>query len=99
MATNVAGIDIPDGMRLHTENTSHILLDANEAFLNPVQEFNRDMSIACIRVWSEELNKVKEERWRKSEERKANQKRASKSTKSEWSNTVLYKSWAYLPHT
>ncbi|KAF8197457.1 N2,N2-dimethylguanosine tRNA methyltransferase [Pholiota molesta] len=81
MATNVAGIDIPDGMRLHTENTSHILLDANEAFLNPVQEFNRDMSIACIRVWSEELNKVKEERWRKSEERKANQKRAPKSAK------------------
>ncbi|KAF9483764.1 N2,N2-dimethylguanosine tRNA methyltransferase [Pholiota conissans] len=81
MASNVAGIKIPDGMRLHTENTSHILLDANEAFLNPVQEFNRDMSIACIRVWSEELNRVKEERWRKSEERKAAQNRAPKNGK------------------
>ncbi|KIM49074.1 hypothetical protein M413DRAFT_438239 [Hebeloma cylindrosporum] len=65
MTSNLTGIEIPDGLRLHTENTSHILLSANEAFLNPVQEFNRDMSVACIRVWSEELNKSKEERWKK----------------------------------
>lgn len=82
MSTNVASIEIPDGMRLHTENTSNILLDANEAFLNPVQEFNRDLSVACITVWSEELNRVKEERWKKAQERKANHKKVQKKAKS-----------------
>jgi tRNA (guanine26-N2/guanine27-N2)-dimethyltransferase len=68
---------VPDGFTLHTENTSHILLPSNnEAFLNPVQEFNRDLSVAAIRVWSEELNRSKEERWRQSRERKL--KRAEK---------------------
>ena len=62
---------IPEGYTLHTENTSHILLPTeNEAFLNPVQEFNRDLSVACIKVWSEELNKVKEAKWQQSRERK-----------------------------
>ncbi|KAF8892558.1 tRNA methyltransferase [Infundibulicybe gibba] len=72
-----SSIDVPDGFTLHTENTSHILRAANEAFLNPVQEFNRDTSVACIRVWSEELNKNKEARWSQTRERRAkkNQKR------------------------
>ncbi|RDB21077.1 tRNA (guanine(26)-N(2))-dimethyltransferase [Hypsizygus marmoreus] len=64
-------IIVPDGFTLHTENTSHILLSSNEAFLNPVQEFNRDTSIACIRVWSEEMNKAKEARWRQNQEKRA----------------------------
>lgn len=65
-------ITVPEGFTLHTENTSHILLPSNnEAFLNPVQEFNRDLSVAAIRVWSEELNKKKEERWRQARERRA----------------------------
>ena len=63
-------VTIPEGYALHTENTSFILLPTeNEAFLNPVQEFNRDLSVACIRVWSEELNKVKEAKWRRTRER------------------------------
>ncbi|KAJ3779270.1 tRNA methyltransferase [Lentinula raphanica] len=53
---------VPEGFRLHTENNVHILMSENEAFLNPVQEFNRDLSVACIRTWSEELNKLKQER-------------------------------------
>jgi hypothetical protein len=70
-------ITVPEGFTLHTENTSHILLPSNnEAFLNPVQEFNRDLSVAAIRVWSEELNKKKEERWRQVRERR--QKNAGK---------------------
>jgi len=76
MASSAADIEIPDGFRLHTENTSHILLDADAAFLNPVQEFNRDMSVATIRVWSEESNKAKEEKWKKTQLKKASQKRA-----------------------
>ena len=64
-------ITVPDGFTLHTENTSHILLPSNnEAFLNPVQEFNRDLSVAAIRVWSEDLNRTKEERWRQARERR-----------------------------
>lgn len=64
-------ITVPDGFTLHTENTSHILLPSNnEAFLNPIQEFNRDLSVAAIRVWSEALNKTKEERWRQARERR-----------------------------
>ncbi|KAJ3934919.1 MAG: N2,N2-dimethylguanosine tRNA methyltransferase [Lentinula lateritia] len=51
---------VPDGFKLHTENNAHILMSENEAFLNPVQEFNRDLSVACIRTWSEELNKAKD---------------------------------------
>jgi tRNA (guanine26-N2/guanine27-N2)-dimethyltransferase len=64
-------ITVPEGFTLHTENTSHILLPSNnEAFLNPVQEFNRDLSVAAIRVWSEGLNKTKEERWRQAREKR-----------------------------
>ncbi|KAH8116969.1 N2,N2-dimethylguanosine tRNA methyltransferase, partial [Phellopilus nigrolimitatus] len=57
--------EIPDGFTLHTENTARILLPAtDEAFLNPVQEFNRDLSVACIRVWSEQFDAAKEKKWR-----------------------------------
>ncbi len=66
-----SAVTVPDGFTLHTENTSHILLPSNnEAFLNPVQEFNRDLSVATIRVWSEVSNRTKEERWRQTREKK-----------------------------
>jgi tRNA (guanine26-N2/guanine27-N2)-dimethyltransferase len=63
-------ITVPDGFTLHTENTSHILLSSNEAFLNPVQEFNRDISVACIRVWSDDMAKAKEQVWLEKRDRK-----------------------------
>lgn len=63
---------VPEGFSLYTENNAHILISSkDEAFLNPVQEFNRDMSVACIRVWSEEVDKEKEEKFKKAEERRA----------------------------
>ena len=65
-------IEVPPGFTLHTENTTRILLPSdNGAFLNPVQEFNRDLSVACIRVWSEEWNRAKEAKWRTAQEKKA----------------------------
>jgi tRNA (guanine26-N2/guanine27-N2)-dimethyltransferase len=70
MASTLTAIEIPDGFKLYTENTSN-LISSDEAFLNPVQEFNRDLSVACIRVWSEEMNSAKEARWRKAQEKKA----------------------------
>ncbi|KAJ7449848.1 N2,N2-dimethylguanosine tRNA methyltransferase [Mycena latifolia] len=72
MASN--SIAVPEGFTLHTENTSHILLSSNEAFLNPVQEFNRDTSVACIRVWSEELHNSKKAQWRLAREKRAQKK-------------------------
>ncbi|KZT09453.1 N2,N2-dimethylguanosine tRNA methyltransferase [Laetiporus sulphureus 93-53] len=68
-------ITTPEGYTLHTENTSYILLPPdNQAFLNPVQEFNRDLSVACIRTWSELLNEEKQAKWRQSQERRAKKK-------------------------
>ncbi|KIM58909.1 hypothetical protein SCLCIDRAFT_1050790 [Scleroderma citrinum Foug A] len=70
--TGGSGIVIPEGYTLHTENSSHILISSkDEAFLNPVQEFNRDLSVACIRVWSEDVNKEKEAKWKLAQERRA----------------------------
>ena len=63
---------VAEGFSLYTENNAHILISSkDEAFLNPVQEFNRDMSVACIRVWSEELDRGKVDKFRKAEERRA----------------------------
>ncbi|KAI9509622.1 N2 N2-dimethylguanosine tRNA methyltransferase [Russula earlei] len=68
---SLSSLTVPVGFTLHTENTSRILLPSNnEAFLNPVQEFNRDLSVAVIRVWSEELDRIKEDRWRQARERR-----------------------------
>ncbi|KAJ7774567.1 N2 N2-dimethylguanosine tRNA methyltransferase [Mycena maculata] len=79
MATkNITIPEIPEGFTLHTENNSHILLSSNEAFLNPVQEFNRDTSVACIRVWSEELHRLKKEKWLLARERKQTKKKQNK---------------------
>jgi hypothetical protein len=59
MATT-AGLVIPEGFTAHSENTTTILIpSSNDAFLNPVQEFNRDLSVACISVWSEVLSAEK----------------------------------------
>ncbi|KAF9053718.1 N2,N2-dimethylguanosine tRNA methyltransferase [Hymenopellis radicata] len=69
---------VPEGLKLYTENTSHILLSAKEAFLNPVQEFNRDLSVASIITFSELLNAEKEAKWKRSLEKKAQGKAAKK---------------------
>jgi tRNA (guanine26-N2/guanine27-N2)-dimethyltransferase len=70
--TSPSSFTVPDGFTLHTENTARILLPStNDAFLNPVQEFNRDLSVAAITVWSEERNAEMERRWRTKLENKA----------------------------
>jgi hypothetical protein len=67
----MSSIVTPEGYRLHCENGAKLLLPAsNEAFLNPVQEFNRDLSVASIRVWSEQFNEIKEKRWDDKRKRK-----------------------------
>lgn len=60
----MSSIATPEGYHLHCENGAKLLLpSSNEAFLNPVQEFNRDLSVASIRIWSEQFNEIREERW------------------------------------
>ena len=63
-------IVVPEGYTLHSENTAHILLPSdNGAFLNPIQEFNRDLSVACIRTWGDLMNEEKRKRAEASEEK------------------------------
>lgn len=69
-STSPATKEVPQGFVLHSENSSHILLDTNAAFLNPVQEFNRDLSVACIRAFGDETNRAKEAKWKQKQERK-----------------------------
>lgn len=53
-------IVVPEDYTLHKENSAYLLLPSeNGAFLNTIQEFNRDLSIACIRTWTERYNREK----------------------------------------
>lgn len=92
MATESAepAITVPEGYTLHSENTSHILLPpGNQAFLNPVQEFNRDLSVACIRTWSEVLNEEKEKKWRQNQERRAKKAQSGGGPKTKRAKTAV----------
>lgn len=73
----MTSIVTPEGYRLHCENGAKLLLpESNEAFLNPVQEFNRDLSVASIRIWTEQFNEIRERRW--SEKRKRREQGAQR---------------------
>jgi tRNA (guanine26-N2/guanine27-N2)-dimethyltransferase len=60
---------LPPGFVLHTESTTSILFATHETdgpapvFLNPVQEYNRDLSVVAIRTWSEIRQKEKAAFW------------------------------------
>lgn len=65
MSTTTPEIDITQYNTV-TEGKATILFPKkNEVFYNPVQQFNRDMSIAAIRTWSEIFNQEKIERLEK----------------------------------
>ncbi|KAG0041419.1 RNA methyltransferase tRNA(m5U54)methyltransferase [Gryganskiella cystojenkinii] len=52
--THVVDTPAPAGFKKVTEGQATILFpDTNEVFYNPIQEFNRDISIAAIRTWDE----------------------------------------------
>lgn len=65
----------PAGYRVHVEGRAGILVPDGSStsipdkdkhqnvFVNPIQEFNRDVSIAAIRAWSEMVDAVKREQW------------------------------------
>lgn len=62
--------DTVDGFLVKRENSTRILVPEEAvAFFNPVQEFNRDLSVACIRVWAERAERARVERVTKGRER------------------------------
>lgn len=73
---------IPENYKLTSENSAQILVPItdksdNKAFINPIQEFNRDLSVAAIKVWSEMVRDEKTAKFKarqgksKGKERKA----------------------------
>ncbi|PKI84898.1 methylamine--glutamate N-methyltransferase [Malassezia vespertilionis] len=58
------GMHIKKNETAFQENSATIVMPSKEAaFLNPVQEFNRDLSTLSIISWSKILNKEKEQRF------------------------------------
>ncbi|WVF71628.1 N2,N2-dimethylguanosine tRNA methyltransferase [Kwoniella sp. CBS 6097] len=73
---------IPKDHTTHTESTTTIFLPKAGAFLNPVQHYNRDMSVAVIRAWNELRKEELEAKWRlKLEKRGGKPKPKSKKKK------------------
>jgi tRNA (guanine26-N2/guanine27-N2)-dimethyltransferase len=61
---NVEATAAPSGYTIHTENSARILLPSEAtAFLNPIQEFNRDLSVACIKTWGKRWDGARRVRW------------------------------------
>ncbi|KAK0527193.1 RNA methyltransferase tRNA(m5U54)methyltransferase [Tilletia horrida] len=64
-----AGIHLQQGESAFRENSTTIILPTKDvAFLNPVQEFNRDLSTLVIRTWGNKTDAEKRQKW---EEKKA----------------------------
>lgn len=67
-----SGITLGEHESAFRENSATIVMPSAEAaFLNPVQEFNRDLSTLCIRTWSERLDAEKKARFLRAAQRKA----------------------------
>lgn len=62
---------IPDGFQRHAERAATILIpvDAPDAFINPIQEYNRDLSVACIKQWSADREAKLRAKWVEKHER------------------------------
>ncbi|WVQ99259.1 N2,N2-dimethylguanosine tRNA methyltransferase [Kwoniella sp. CBS 9459] len=75
-------VPLPDGLpkdhTTHTESTTTIFLPKAGAFLNPVQHYNRDMSVAVIRAWNELRKEELEEKWRIKLEKRGGKPRPKK---------------------
>ncbi|ORY32579.1 N2,N2-dimethylguanosine tRNA methyltransferase-domain-containing protein [Naematelia encephala] len=72
---------IPSTHRPHTESTTTILVpNENIAFLNPVQQYNRDLSVAVIRAWNELRKEEVDEKVRRKCEVKKKREQEGKST-------------------
>ncbi|EIW70842.1 hypothetical protein TREMEDRAFT_68241 [Tremella mesenterica DSM 1558] len=76
-------IDLPGGIprdhKPHTESTTTILVPtAQTAFLNPVQQYNRDLSVAVIRTFNETRSEELRNRWRAKQDKGGGRRRKQK---------------------
>ncbi|GAA6039525.1 hypothetical protein JCM8097_008367 [Rhodosporidiobolus ruineniae] len=85
-ASEVKAQQPPEGFIVHTESTTSILFAAPPSstsgetapvFLNPVQEYNRDLSVVAIRTWGQVWNEEKVARWEEGVRRKREKKRGA----------------------
>lgn len=85
-----SGITLTDAESAFRENSTTIVMPSAEAaFLNPVQEFNRDLSILAIKTWSERLDAEKRARFHHvSQKRNGKGKRKEPSTLSQTDSVI-----------
>ena len=71
----------PAGYKVHRESTTEILVksESKEVFINPIQEFNRDLSVLALGAWSSIFAQEKQKILDK--KRAGRQERASKKRK------------------
>jgi hypothetical protein len=67
-SSSLGTFPIPSGLTPYTEQTTTILLpDDNTAFLNPIQQFNRDLSACVIGTWGKDWQGEGKVKWEKEE--------------------------------
>ena len=70
----------PEGFSPHTERNATILLPVQDKpFLNPIQEYNRDLSVAVIKHWSRVKDNELKEKFEKKRSKVAANKEKQKS--------------------
>lgn len=85
---------VPNGFKVHTESSTSILFASKSTsavapvFLNPVQEYNRDLSILAIRTWSEQRQQEKELAWQTSVKKRWAKRKAKSAAVASASNAV-----------
>lgn len=85
MSTTPTQPALPENHKLTSENTAQILIPIteksdNKAFINPIQEFNRDLSVAAITVWSEIVRDEKSAKFKQRLEKNSNRNSTGNST-------------------
>lgn len=99
---------VPAGYTVHREAGAEVLLaDGRDVFINPIQEFNRDLSSLTIRTWSELVDEEKKAKWERKKQspsqRQADKKRkhedeeASAPKATEEAETVAIPVWPNIP--
>ena len=79
--TNPLPGGIPSTHKEHTESRTTILLPKDQsAFLNPPQQFNRDLSVAVIRAWNERRIEDAKSRWEAKQARKGKKGKKEETT-------------------
>jgi len=92
--TSITGKAIPAGFTVHREATAEVLVESSNpkaVFVNPIQEFNRDLSIAAIRAWSDITDDEKRVAWEKKQsKRNSNDSRPTKRAKQDDSQVRFF---------